>query len=249
MEETTVLEETPEEVQETSEPGEVEKLAADIGWRPDGELDAKAYILKSRDIQDTMRDHIKIQKKQLTDLGMSVAELKVHNERVYKAEVAKLTSELNSLKKEKKEAIQEGNVDRVELIEGQIDGIKEAMTPKKTDTTEFDTWVDKNKWYKDDPDMAAYADSIADANVGIPFKTLTELVALKIEKKFPDKVNGSVKKTVPSPVEGSARKIAGSKFTKADLTESQKTIMGQFVKQGIMTEKAYIEDIAKTQGV
>ena len=244
---------TPLEGEKTppEEPNEVEDLATEIGWRSGGELDAKDYILKSRDIQDTMRDHIKTQKTQLNELGSSVADLKVHNERVYKAEVKQKDAEIKVLKAEKKEAIEDGDVEKVDELDEQIDGLKEEMAEPIVQVPvneDFGIWVENNKWYQEDKEMADYADSIADRNEGAPFKRVTVLVEKKVKEMFPDKF--PAQKTAPpaSPVEGAGKKIASSKFTKADLTDSQKTIMGKFVKQGIMTEKQYIEDIGTTQG-
>ena len=235
------------EVLEKQEPGEIESLATEIGWRPDGELDAKGYILKSRDIQDTMREHIKTQKKQLGELGSSVAELKTHNELVYKAELKRKDAEIKALKKERTEAIQDGDEERVDELDGQIDGLKEEMVkPKPVINSAYDDWVEKNKWYTEDAEMKEAADKIADENEGAPFKTIARLVGLEIKEKFPNKFKS---KTIPaSPVEGAGKRIATGKFTRADLTDSQKTIMNQFVRQGIMTEKQYISDIATQQG-
>ena len=244
----------------------VEALAIELGWNPDFEgedkVDAKTYILKSREIQDTMREHIKEQKGQLNELSNSVAALKSHNEKVYKAEVAKLKNELEDLKQERKEAIEEGDVTKVEELDERIDGVEESMTqPQKEDnetksrnTAEFDAWLADNKWYDDDPEMAAYADAIASENKGAPFARVAALVDRKVREMFPDKfaeqtpTTPTKKKQSPSPVEESGSKPTAAKFTKANLTDNQKAIMSQFVRQGIMTEKQYIEDIAKTEG-
>ncbi len=241
---------TEEEKQE-EKPDEVEALASELGWQEDGELNAKDYILKSKDIQNTMREHIKEQKNLVTGLTDSVKELKSHNERVYKAEVARLETELKSLKLKKKEAIEDGDVDMVDQLDEQIDGVKveiEKPEPVKTEDTAFDAWVQKNEWYVKDPEMAAFADKIADDNPGAPFKRITALIERKVKDMYPDKFE-STSGTKASPVESGGRRVATAKFTEADLTPGQKTIMRQFVAQGIMSKKDYIADIAKTQGV
>lgn len=247
-------------------PDSIEELAGEIGWRPDGALDAKEYILKSRDIQDTMRTHIQDQKKQLTDLGGSVAELKTHNERVYKAEVSRLTAELGGLKKEKREAIEDGDAAKVDELDEQIDGVKEAIAAPKTDASPaaedpaLTAWLQENPWYDTDPEMAKYANAVADQNPGAPYDRVLSLAASKVKEMFPDKFEAgggtpapgtpAPRATTPaSPVEGGNRRVAAAAFTRADLSSDQISIMSQFVRQGIMTEKAYIEDIAKTQGV
>lgn len=243
------VEEAPLEKQE---PGEVETLATEIGWRSDGDLNAKDYILKSRDIQDTMRDHIKTQKQQLGDLGSTVAELKTHNERVYRAEIKQKDAEIKSLKKERNEAIEEGDVEKVDELDEQINGLKEEIVEETAPipvSKDFGEWAKKNEWYKNDQEMADYADTIADQNPGAPFKRVAALVELKVKEMFPDKFKSKKIIPPPSPVESGGKRIAAAKFTKSDLTDSQKDIMSRFVKQGIMTEKNYIEGIEKTQGV
>jgi len=255
-----------EKAAEGGTPDNIEELAGEIGWRPDGPLSAKEYILKSRDIQDTMRTHIQDQKKQLTDLGKSVAELKTHNERVYKAEVSRLEGEINNLKKEKRLAIEDGDADKVDELDEQIDGLKVAMAAPKSesqstgDNPVLDAWLAENPWYDTDPEMARYANAIADQNPGAPYERVLSLAANKVKEMFPDKFEAAANpatpgspvtkaKTPASPVESGARRVATAAFTKADLTSDQLNIMSQFVRQGIMTEKAYIADIAKTQGV
>ncbi len=248
-----VVDQDQETAEEAQQEESVEDIASELGWRPDGELDAKEYILKSRDIQDTMRDHIKTQKQQLTDLGMSVAELKTHNQKVYQAEVQALKSELKSLKAQKTEAIEEGDVSRVDELDEQIDGVKQVINQPSPEEpprdVEFDAWVDKNPWYATNDEMARYANTIADQHMGAPFERVTAIVENKVKEMFPEKFTTSTGTEPASPVESSARKTASPKFTKANLTSSQKNIMNQFVRQGIMTEKQYISDIAKTQGV
>ena len=249
------VEEKIEPEPEKSEPTEIETLATEMGWRPDGKdkegktVDAITYIRKGRDIQDTMRGHIKDQKQQLGDLGRSIDELKLHNKQVYKAEVTKLKTELTALKKEKKAAVEDGDVERVDELDEKIDGVKEAIDepePQETSTEnpEFDKWIKTNAWYRDDSEMAAYADTIAIKHDGAPFKRVAALVTKQVKELFPEKFKES-EKPKPSPVEGATRKTVTTKFTKADLTENQKSIMKQFVRQGIMTEKAYISDISK----
>lgn len=235
----------------------VEAVAVELGWNPDfegdGKVDAKTYILKSREIQDTMREHIKEQKGQLHELSDSVTALKTHNEKVYKAEVTRLKTELEDLRRERREAIEEGDVDKVDELDERIDGVEESITKpdeKPRSTAEFDAWIADNKWYEEDAELAAYADAIASENRGAPFARVAALVDRKVKEMFPDKFPAATpqKQKSPSPVEESGTRPQGAKFTKADLSEGQKTIMAQFVRQGIMTEKQYIADIAKTEG-
>jgi len=251
------------------EGGDVEALAKEMGWRPKEDfagdetdfVNAKTYIRKGQDIQDSMRKSLKSQKQQLSDMTDSIAELKAHNERVYKAEVANLKKELISLKTQKKVAIEDGDVEKVNEIDEQIDAvkgsIKEPEPVKKTaktqsqgesSTPEFDVWVKQNPWYITDDEMGQYADTIATENKGLSFKRIANMVDKKVKEAFPEKFSEQKNVNV-NRVEGSARRGSSSgKLTEADLTSSQKSIMNQFVRQGIMTKNQYIEDIAKVAG-
>lgn len=98
----------------------IEELATQLGWRADhtGEdaVDAATYILRSKDIQKSMSKHNKDLKDQLSVLNGSVEALKIHNEKVYQAEVKKLQAEITDLKKERKAAIELADVEKVEEL-------------------------------------------------------------------------------------------------------------------------------------
>lgn len=267
-EETGKSEETKQTEVETDR---IEALAREMGWTPKEDfkgddadfVDAETYIRRGRDIQESMRKSLKEQKQQLAAMSNSLAELKSHNEKVYKAEIARLKKELTSLKTQKKEAIEEGDVDRVNDIDEQIDVIKESISSEKEEPAtanqppenpEFNEWLKNNQWYLEDDEMARYADSIAATHRGISFKRIAKLVDKSIREVFPDKFPDKQKtKTntttaTATRVEGSVRQRPSGRFTEADLTPEQKSIMNQFVRQGIMTKEEYIKDIALISG-
>ena len=246
---------------------DVKELATQLGWREDhkGEdaVDAVTYILRSKDIQKSMSQHNKDLKEQLQALNGSVSALKSHNESVYKAEVKKLEAEVIALKKERRDAIELADVDKVEELDKQIDEKqKDIDKPKAADTQPstvvdnpvYDAWIKDNAWYLEDDDMAKFADTVAQQYPGAPLDRVYALVRTKVQEVFPDKFT-SVKPVNPvkapvgpkSPVEGSSTKGVAGTFTKADLTPDQIQIMSQFVRGGIMTEEQYVNDIAKMQ--
>jgi len=251
----------------------VEELASQLGWRADhvGEdaVDAVTYILRSKDIQKAMSKHNKDLKENLSAVQSSVNALKEHNEKVYQTEVKKLTAEIESLKKERKSAIELADVDKVEELDAQIEAKKNDLAaPKINDTSKagavenpvYDEWIQDNEWYLEDNDMAQFADSVAQNYVGAPLPRIYALVRQKVQEVFPEKfapkntsTTTTTKETVKpigpvSPVDkGSNNKGASTSFSKADLTPEQVSIMNQFVRGGIMSEEQYIKDIASMQ--
>ena len=249
----------------------VEELAAQLGWRADhvGEdaVDAATYILRSKDIQKSMSKHNKDLKENLSTVQASINALKEHNERVYQADVKRLQGEIAALKKERKSAIELADVDKVEELDAQIEEKQKDIAAPKMDTGSkpdevvnpvFDEWIQDNQWYLEDPEMAQFADSVAQNYVGAPLERIYSVVRQKVQEIFPEKFSSPQSATVAkvaskpigpvSPVDkGSNGKGSASTFTKADLTPDQVSIMNQFVRGGIMTEEQYINDIARMQ--
>ena len=242
----------------------VEDLAIKIGWNPnykgENSIDATTYILKSREIQDTMHDQNTGLKDQLTNMQGSVDALKEHNERVYKSDVRKMQGEIETLKNEKRAAIELADVGKVDAIDKQIDDLEKDLTvptTKPTETTNpvYDDWVKDNQWYLTDPEMATYAETVAQQYQGAPSERIYSLIRQKVAEVFPEKfaaqTPASVKVNKPvgpsSPVEAPTNNVQSPTFTSANLTPDQTAIMNQFVKTGVMTEKQYINDIANMQ--
>lgn len=245
----------------------IKELAAQLGWREDhtgdDAVDAKTYILRSKDIQKSMSQHNKDLKDQLAALDGSVSALKKHNESVYQAEVKRLTSEVAALKKERRAAVELADVEKVEELDGQIEQRQKDLDAPKpvdkqeqqaTDNPDYDEWIKDNGWYLTDDAMAKFADTVAQQYAGAPLDRVYKLVRTRVQEVFPDKfepvkVPEKVKSPIgpKSPVERSSAKRNDSSFTKADLTSDQVQIMNQFVRGGIMTEEQYINDIAKMQ--
>ena len=281
--EETTNETVPEPKVETPNKGSeetIESLAKQLGWSPDHKgdayVDAATYILKSRDIQDSMRDHNRDLKSQLSNMQGSIEALKQHNERVYKAEVKRLQNELAELQQKKKAAVELADVDTVNALDAQIDSVKQSInepapqSPAPSSNPVFDDWVKDNQWYLTDQTMAAYADQVAQQYVGAPADRIYKAVRNKVAELWPEKfeqpkpdntqslanVSNNVQpqsvKAKPmgpvSPVEGTTHPNSAPKFSKADLTPDQLSIMKQFTGAGIMTEEQYINDIAKLQG-
>jgi len=244
----------------------VEDLAIQIGWNPnykgENSIDATTYILKSREIQDTMHDQNTGLKDQLTNMQGSVDALKEHNERVYKSDVRRMQGEIETLKNEKRAAIELADVGKVDALDKQIDDLQKDLTVPETKSTEttnpvYNDWVKDNQWYLTNPEMATYAETVAQQYQGAPLERVYSLIRQKVAEVFPDKFDPQDKTPAPakaakpvgpsSPVEAPTNSGPTPTFTSADLTPDQTAIMNQFVKTGVMTEKQYINDIAKMQ--
>lgn len=273
--ETAQSEQTTEDV---TAPNSVETLAAQLGWNADhtgpNSVDAATYILRSREIQDSMKERNDSLKGQLGNLQTSIDALKEHNERVYQADLKAKQAEIETLKREKDSAIDLADKEKVNELDAKIDSLKENINQpipqQPTANPVFDSWVADNQWYLTDNDMAQYADTVAQQYAGAPPERIYSLVRSKVAEVFPDKFeepkpsqttlanvaeqtnqaeSAKPKPVGPaSPVEAAKTTAQPTSFSKADLTQDQLAIMRQFSQAGIMTEDQYIKDIAKLQG-
>lgn len=249
----------------------VEDLARKTGWVPKEEyhgtkewVPADEYILRGNDMLHTINKVMKQQKKDNESMQKAVADLKKHNENVYRAEVARLEAKIEKLSMDKKEAIKDGDLERVEEIEHALAENKEKVqqaAPKEEsgeveENPEYVEWRDKNQWYGKDDEMTALADTIATRNPKMVYSELLEKIENAVRKSYPEnfeskgngngKGNGSAKPAVSSVESGGTRfsgKAAGSKLSFADLSHEQQQIAINFEKKNIMSRDEYMREL------
>jgi hypothetical protein len=261
---------TEENTEESAQPT-VEDIAKDLGWKSQDEfqgndetyVDPATYIRRSKDIQQSMSQHLKDNRRKMDQMERGISDLHNHYEQVSKAQIAKQQKEIVRLRKEKREAIEEGDADRVDEIESEMLDKYDSMDasqpipampePDPRDVDEFDGWRSKNDWYKvkggdGDQDMTAYADKLANLPEydALPYQRKLATVTELVKKAFPDKFQGTAQSRPTSNSVEAPRGAPGKRvFSKRDLSSDQQSIMSNFVKRGIMTEKQYIADLAE----
>lgn len=188
-----------------------EAEASEQGWRPQEEWtgkpehwkDAKTWVENG----DTKARIAKVEK----EYADRFSRLEKATQRATSAVIASYEKQIDTLKAEKKAAIKEGDADRVEEIDQQIEGLKtkksdapesvakayedfdDNFAPASQDTPEWkvlrDGFFKANPWMIDEPDMAQYATEVSNRNVianpEIGFKANMKFVIDRVKKKFP----------------------------------------------------------------
>ena len=271
LEESSQEESLSEESGEANEPSEVEALAIKLGWNPNHDggdrefVSAENYILRSKEIQNTMSKQLKGMKRETEELKRGIGQVKKHNETFYNAQVTLMKGKIKELEGLKKEAIADNDAVAVASIDSQIKQINDIPeTLPKEDagpSEEFLEWLPNNEWYSENKDMKAYADALAEKPEyqALPVKKLFAVVTKETKKMFPENFEQEQKpepKSKVAAVEGAGtgkigKPAAKSKFKYSDLSDDQKDICKFNVKHGLMTQEEYIsqlEEIAKSQG-
>jgi hypothetical protein len=251
---------------------ELEQVAVDMGWNPDKEtlgeqwVDAKTYIKRTREIQSTQSRTIKEQNRKLDRIVGTVDALKVHYEKVAEAQQREFDSKNTALKAERRVAIAENDPDKVENIDSQIDGLRDAKAKAGTVPTPatqpgdavLEDWVaDHSSWYNVDKDLTAYAHKrarlyrVSEIGDDALYRETLDEIAREVKKEFPEKFGkrASTPKVTPPAdgVEGVRPGPIGGRtdtktFTRASLNEDQRRIYDSFVNDLGLDGKKIIED-------
>lgn len=245
--------EISEEPTEHDEPSEVEQLAQKLGWNPNHKgpdtVGPDEFILRTSQIKDRLTRQTRNLQREMTALREGVDAIKYASEQQRKHEVAKLKSEIDALKAERKQAIAEQDVDKIDVLDNRIDSMKDSIReaekkpdPPKTQKTDplFDNWLSKNEWYTTDPEMRAYADAISNMNPNAQLPDLLDKVDTAMKRRFSDKLPGDS----PTPPDTPQKKAAVAssrqrpkpttvKATKDDLSFEQRQVGLEFVTKGV----------------
>ncbi len=259
--------EKPDEKPETT----VDSLAQELGHKPKDEfqgheddyVDAAEYIRRSKDIQDSMRKHLKENKRKLGAMDQTIKDIKTHYDNNTKVEASRNQKRLAELRVERDEAIEEADKKKVDTIESEMADLYETASramqkddipePDPEEVEEFLDWHKDNPWYRlkgtnaGDVTMAKYADKLSDLpeNRALPNERRLKVVTELVKKAYPEKFKPKKSPPAKNLVEGAQGPGGKRQFTAKDLSSEQRKTMNNFVTRGIMTEKKYINDLAE----
>lgn len=249
---TEVVETTSEVPQYT----DIEQKALDMGWRPKDEfsgseeefIDAKEFVRRK-----PLFDRIEQQSKDLKAIKRAMEAFKEHNARVEEVAVQKA---IQQLKAGRKEALSSGDGDQFDLYDEEIKAAEAQLTSiKKLKETpiventelppEFQQWVDKNSWYNSTKYMREFADEVGQrlAATGLTPAEVLKKVEESVRKEFPQKFSNPNKQQAPSVTTGSKPSGLKASADEAKLNDFQKKVMGDLVRQGVLTKEKYIAQL------
>lgn len=207
-------------------------------------------------------------KRKISELEQTVGYLVEDRHKAYEEGYKKGLAELRA---ERREALEAGDVDRVEQIEDKIDEFKENHAARKQefeqkvaqnkqpDNPVFDAWHADNDWYLADQTLTIYANEVAQEmaseaqakGVQVDYPKLLQEISRKTKQKFPEKFGRRVDTTTKSSaVEGGSNSAADkstvkrtNKFSESDLTDQERRIMDTVLKTTKMTKEEYLNQV------
>lgn len=214
-------------------------------WRPAKEFNDRGELFKKIDDQN----------RTVKELKRALDDMKKHHASVRETEFSRA---LDSLKQQKKTALQEGDAEQVIQLDDKIDLVKEEQSKLKNEPTqvqeqgpnpEFVDWTNRNKWYENNQPMRAYADALGRdlAYKGLAPSAVLKEVERLVRDEFPTKFTNP-NRGKPGAVEGSSNK-GGSTGNSFSLSDDERRVMQRFVRSGVMTEAEYVKDLKAVRGV
>lgn len=245
---------------EAPEPTEVEVRARSMGWVPKEEWNGEGKWRDADEFVDRgeLFEKINSQRKALKNLEENQRAFNSHLETVRKAEYKRA---LDQIRKEKKEALAEGDADALIEADEKLLALAKAneaavVAPPQVETgphPEFVAWQNRNPWYNEtnramkafaDVEGAKYAAAVQSGQM-TPAEVLRE-IETQVRREFPEKFTNP-NRSKPGAVEGS-RASQSSKAEAYQLSEDEHRVMTRLVRSGAMTKEKYIADLKAAKG-
>lgn len=253
------------DVPATPEPTPVELKAMDQGWVPQDQWEgdpadwrpAKEFVDRGelfKKIDELKRDN--------KSLRQGHEELVKHHLQVRQIAYKEA---LDTLRAQKKLALEEGDAAAVVQLDERIDETKEAIRQSNQQAAAptttgpdpmFEQWTARNSWYGTDKAMKAVADDVAREAVenGVrDKKEILELVEKSVRKEFPHKFTNP-RRDAPGAVEGSSRAPANTKrdSTDSEMNDAERQMMNKILRVTPgLTKEQYLKEYKaiKSRGV
>lgn len=235
----------------------VQEEALSQGWVPKEEFDGDPE--KFVDAAEFIRRgelfrKIESQSKEMKELKKAMAEFARHNSKIREVEYERA---LTSLKAEKKQALAEGDADKVVEIDDRLDLVKDQQrlnqqqaiqqaTQQTSDEVhpELANWISRNSWYESDRRMRTFADSLGVelAKEGLSPREVLKEVEKEVKERFKEKFRNPNREKAGA-VEGVTARPSRGAAAEYELTDTERTIMNTLVSQKVLTKEEYIAQL------
>ena len=231
------------------------------GWVPQEEydgpsekwVDAETFVKKGKEINALLRKDNEFLKREISEMKSTMMEFKK-----FSADNEKRAYEraLSELREQKKQAVSQGDGDKLLEVDDAIEELKEQRArefqeAKKT-TNQIDPsfveWNDENKWFGKDTELTEEANLIGETikrrQPTLIGREFLDEVTKRVKKMYPEKFTNA-NRDKPSPVEattGNKMSAKSGKHSFNDLPPEAKSACIKFEKQKLLTREEYIKD-------
>lgn len=228
---------------------ETEVQAMEEGWIPPeraGELPEGKKHLSAEEYLErgTFFKKIDTLKKKVEDQDKTINHLASHYEKVVESERAKvqreMKAEIERLKAEKIEALDQGNSARVVEIDEEIQEVRQVSREPQAEHPVFAKWKQENEWYLKDEFLHDEAEILGSeyARKRIPIDQALSKITNHLKTKYPDRFDNPERKLPPSVEGGTPPPPKGKTITEKDLTREEREVFKNFERNGVIKTDA-----------
>lgn len=220
----------------SEEATDFEALARSEGWVPpeewkgdpprNGFLSAEEFVERGKTVIPIINAKLRKEQEARENLEKTLSEVKSFYDKSMERQRQELQSEIARLKKERAQAISEGDGDRFDKIDAEL---QQLQSVPQQPPAELQQWLSANDWYQKDPALQAWADGRANqlrAEGTPPGKAILDRIAKEAREAFPERFE---KPKPPSPETG-RRQTKKSGRSYDDLPAEAKAACDRFCK-------------------
>lgn len=236
---------------------EVELEAMERGWKPKDQYEGDPGKWRSAELfleLEPFYKRIETQSKQLKNYQKAVTQIakdmQTVKEQAYKKAIA-------DIRAERKNAMQEGDYDRVDLLDEKLDLVKEehqrlqAQVPAEiedeaVDPNVFVEWTKRNTWYERDAGLKDWADArgVVLYQQGKDKLEILQQLEREAKQKFPEKFTNPNRER-PGAVSAAGKKPATAKAVEQTMSAEERRIMETILRVTPgLTKEDYLKNYA-----
>lgn len=205
MEQTVDTSETTS-VQDDKVERNYEAEASKMGWQPEEKfkgdkskwVDAKSFVERGEEVLPIVKAELRKTREELAEFRKTADEFAAFNKAAHEREKREWETKLREATQAKKEAITQGDGDKVIEAEATIDTLKANRPEPQKEVQkldpEFKSWLDENEWYGKDKTrtMQANVIGLSLAEGGLRGRALYDAVSEKLVE-FDQKESGTTR--------------------------------------------------------
>ena len=217
------------------------------GWKPDGELDAKAFVEKGEKIAGIQKNKADRLAVRVESLERSNKEFGEYQKKLLDKEKRKNADLLVQLKQQRAQAITDGDGQAYNKANEDISNVERDLRDIPS-TNGLDPlaaqWLTDNQWYNTNQNLRIYADGLADvvANEGYRDQAYYAELTRRVKDQFPQEFGNPNKGKSTSVESGKQIETEASKDAKVyeNLPKDAKAKCDQWVADGLMSKEDYV---------
>lgn len=232
---------------------------------PDKWVDADTFLDRGKNFTKALQRKIADLERQAEDFQGTKAAFAKFQAESLAAKEAEISALIRVLKRDRNEAIRNGEDSEAEAYEDRItraehnrevtkQAFEQVTAPPQQAAQQIDpvlsTWIEENPWYGDSPKMQAYCNEIGqelkakgDKSFGAAFLAKVKAIVMEdFPQKFKNENRDRAGAVESNTRNGASAAIGSPGRRAADLPASDRALMRKFVSEGYMTENQFLKD-------